>query len=417
MARSDIKVVSCGNDDERLLAGYAELDEEFYGFDAEDFPETISIASLFSTEDSDVEDAGTDNEFDASTAISRANCNEHDSPNLLMPVADETLAVQAKLQDGCACPHYCYKQFSEEYVYMTRLQMLELEKGECDMLIIGKLMVCARTASSVSHARRVTETKRQRVTYEYSYDHRVVCKPAFCFLHAISEKILKNIQCHLKENGPTPRVHGNKGRLPSNAFSYEMTKNIVDFIANYSQIFGLPQPAAGRGRAEVAPIYLPAREGYKIVHQKYTEACISAGKQAAKYHAFVSIWHKVLPHIKFMTPRTDVCHYCEKFRVLIKNAVVESEKIDLSSKFKEHVTNAQKERNYYLASIKKAQEKLQSSSASPSDYGHYTFDFAQMLQVPYHSRQVGPLFFKVPLKVQLCGICSDSTNIQMKLHV
>ncbi len=109
MARSDIKVVSCGNDDERLLAGYAELDEEFYGFYSEDFPETISIASLFSTEDSDIEDAGTDNEFYASTAISRANCNEHDSPNLLMPVADEKLAVQAKLQDGCGCPHDCYK--------------------------------------------------------------------------------------------------------------------------------------------------------------------------------------------------------------------------------------------------------------------------------------------------------------------
>ena len=47
------------------------------------------------------------------------------------------------------------------------------------------------------------------------------------------------------------------------------------------------------------------------------------------------------------------------------------------------------------------------------DYGHYTFDFAQQLQVPYHARQVGPLFFKVPLKVQLFGTCNDSTNTQV----
>ena len=32
------------------------------------------------------------------------------------------------------------------------------------MLILGKLMVCAHTATSVSHARTVTETKRQRIT-------------------------------------------------------------------------------------------------------------------------------------------------------------------------------------------------------------------------------------------------------------
>ena len=79
------------------------------------------------------------------------------------------------------------------------------------MLILGKLMVCARTASAVSHARKVTKTKRQRVTYESAYDKRVVCKSAFCFLHVIGEKVLKNLQSHLKENGPIPRVHGNKG--------------------------------------------------------------------------------------------------------------------------------------------------------------------------------------------------------------
>lgn len=119
--------------------------------------------------------------------------------------------------------------------------------------------------------------------------------------------------------------------MPSNAFSFETTKNIVDFILNYARIFGLPQPAAGRGRAEVAPIYLSASEGYHVVHQKYVEACISNGEEAAKYHAFVSTWHKILPHIKFMTPRTDVCHYCDSYRVQISSAVTESEKIRVST--------------------------------------------------------------------------------------
>ena len=218
----------------------------------------------------------------------------------------EKLVVQSKVQNGCGCPHNCYYQFSEDEVYYSRLQMLELEKGERDMLLLGKLMVCGHTASSVSHARKVTATKRQRVTYEYSYDHRVLCKPDFCFIHAISEKVLKNLQVHLKENGPIPRVHGNKGRLPPNTFTFETTEYIVTFILNYAEVYGLPQPAAGRGRADVPPIYLSASEGYNVVHQKYVKTCVSAGLQAAKYHAFLGIWHKILPHIKFMTPRTDV---------------------------------------------------------------------------------------------------------------
>ena len=104
--------------------------------------------------------------------------------------------------------------------------------------------------------------------------------------------------------------------------------------------------------------------------------------------------------------------YCEDFRVQITSAVIESEKLRLSMEFKEHVTSAQRERDFYLASIKKSKEQLE-LTPSAAEYGHYTFDFAQMLQVPYHARQVGPLFFKVPLKVQPFGICKDSNNTQI----
>ena len=50
---------------------------------------------------------------------------------------------------------------------------------------------------------------------------------------------------------------------------------------------------------------------------------------------------------------------------------------------------------------------------SPPSCSHYTFDFAQQLQVPYHSRKVGSIYFKVPLKVQLFGVCNDGTHQQV----
>jgi len=135
-------------------------------------------------------------------------------------------------------------------------------------------------------------------------------------------------------------------------------------------------------------------EEYNTVHQKYFEACVASGKRAAKYHSFRNIWLQCLPHIRFMTPRTDVCHHCEDYRVLISKATSEVDKVRLAQEFKEHVELAQKEQQYYLDSMKKAEESV--CDGLPS-YCHYTFDFAQMLQVPYHACQVGPLFFKVPL--------------------
>ena len=43
---------------------------------------------------------------------------------------------------------------------------------------------------------------------------------------------------------------------------------------------------------------------------------------------------------------------------------------------------------------------------------HYTFDFAQQLTLPHHSRQEGPLYFTSPRKVQLFGVCMEGAAEQ-----
>ena len=113
-------------------------------------------------EDSDEEDSGSENELDLGTVIARVGTNENDHPSVLMPnLDDERRLVQKELGSGCGCPHNCYSQFSEDEMYSIRLKMTELEKLERDMLLLGKLQVCARTASTISHARKVSATKRQ----------------------------------------------------------------------------------------------------------------------------------------------------------------------------------------------------------------------------------------------------------------
>ena len=130
------------------------------------------------------------------------------------------------------------------------------------------------------------------------------------FLALYCRKVIKNLHKHLKDNSIIPREHGNKGRLPPNGFTFDTTKNIVDFITNYATVFGLPQPAARRGCA------------------------------------------------------------------LIYKAITEGDKLTPTQQFKEYVDLAQKEHQYYLDSMKKAEESIKSASERPS-YCHYTFDFAK----------------------------------------
>jgi hypothetical protein len=216
------------------------------------------------------------------------------------------------------------------------------------------------------------------------------------------------------EFGPVPREHGSKGRKAYNAYPFEVVNSAMEFVKNYGSVFGLPQPAAPRGRANQAPTYLPANQNHKIVHLKYQEACTEKGKPFMQYRSFIDAWHQCLPHIVFMTPRTDVCQTCENYRISIQRAMSEDEKKKLLSEFSTHLEVAQKEREMYLAAIKRSKEAAVSACENNSvpTFTHITFDFAQQVFLPYHARQVGPLYYKVPMRVQIFGIC-DSQPLQI----
>ena len=219
-----------------------------------------------------------------------------------------------------------------------------------------------------------------------------------------------------QDNGPVPREHGLTGRMPATTYPYEIVNDGVYFIRNYAEVYGIPQPAARSGRAKNPPIYLPASQNYTIVHSKYVEACqeIDPHGRFLKYKSFVNVWKKCLPDIIFMTPWSDVCFRCETFRAKLRTAIGDEEKVRLNADFTLHVQMAQQERDYYIDSMKKAESELAKVSGTHHklQYAHYTFDFAEQVHIPHHSRQVGPIYFKVCRKIQLFGICCDSNRKQ-----
>ena len=170
---------------------------------------------------------------------------------------------------------------------------------------------------------------------------------AFRILYDVGKKHMENLIAHLEREGPVPRVHGNTGGRPHNTLPYSDVKNVVVFIDNFATEFGIPHPAPLHGRTDAPPVFLPAAETYKSVHAKYVESCIHAERRAAGISLFCSIWKQCLPHIKFMSPRSDVCDACEKNRRRVTEAVTEEEKLAASAALSKHILLAQHEREFY----------------------------------------------------------------------
>ena len=403
-------------------------DEQFYCIDEDDPPHSGRVSSVDSDLESDYEEraSSTDSEVEdninafvneqSSTPDASDSGESGNSGGIICLQSDPLyLRIERILSAGCSCSLLCLSQFDTREVFLLHLALSEMEKSEKDMFLLGKLQAVSKTQDDARHARKANPGKRKRVTCDYCYDGtRSVCKDGFLFLHDLGGKHLKNLQKHLKDNGPKPREHGLVGRPPATTYPFDVVNDAVRFLKIFAEIHGIPQPAAPRGRANNPPIYLPASLNYKIVHSKYVEACQmkNPGIMLLALKTFVNVWKKCLPDVVFMTPRTDVCVYCENFRSKLKEAVAEEEKVKVTSEFSSHLEEAQKERDFYITSMKKAESTLKSHKKGTLSYAHYTFDFAQCVHIPHHARQVGPLYFKTPRKIQIFGICCDSNKKQ-----
>ena len=89
--------------------------------------------------------------------------------------------------------------------------------------------------------------------------------------------------------------------------------------------------------------------------------------------------------------------------------------------FTYHIENADKEHKLYIQCRNEAREEHQSLQHPEPDCrpcysdfikAHYTFDFSQCGSISHHSRQVGPLFFETPRKIQIFGICMEGSGSQ-----
>lgn len=174
---------------------------------------------------------------------------------------------------------------------------------------------------------------RSQNSYHYSFKPEKICKSVFQNLFGVGKKSRSNTFKHYSEKGSVPRQHGNQGRKPKHAVNFDDVRRVVNFNLSYAEEYGLPQPAAPRGRDDEPPIFLPCDSSKKRNHSLYKSAYETDDVRKVEYHTFTSIWTSCCSHIKMFVPCFDVCHWCEVLRRQVLDACKEEEKLAALNEF------------------------------------------------------------------------------------
>lgn len=319
---------------------------------------------------------------------------------------DERLKVVRFLIDGCGCQKKCSTKITEEVLYEHILNIRDMTKEEKEMYVMGVILIDKNKKNRQGG-------ERKRNSTELTLFGANVCKKMFLMAFDIGRGTLANLLEHVAKHGVVPRRHGNMGRKPAHALGFEDVKRAVHFIVNYADEFGMPQPAAPRGRDNIPPIYLTCQTTKMKLHTDYVRSCTESSHRYVKRSAFYAIWKTVLSHIKIASPREDVCATCEKLRKAQMDSITEADKLENSQKMHTHISTAQKEREVYNQCIKRAKE----TRGQQNEYQHYTFDFSQSVGIPHHARQMGPAYFTTLRKVQLFGFRDDGIPEQLNFLI
>ena len=102
----------------------------------------------------------------------------------------------------------------------------------------------------------------------------------------MTEKKLKTLKAHFRDNGIVTRVHGNTKRLPKNTTSTTEIEAVKSFIGNYAIVNAINLPGRVPGYKSDIVSLLPTGHNKQFVHQQYCLACETAKQSKVSYWVF-----------------------------------------------------------------------------------------------------------------------------------
>ena len=149
--------------------------------------------------------------------------------------------------------------------------------------------------------------------------------------------------------------------------------------------------------------------------------------RVVKYSTFAVLWHKHYKHIKIQQSCSDLCDICDKTSVELCHTLSEETRKQLNAKYLQHTRNAKLLRDHNNSNITKTEQQWKALGAEqrlnilsrlrpgrpslmsgpiPTAFSmQYSFDYCQQLTIPYSSQQRGTIYFCIPRKVHVFGVC------------
>ena len=345
---------------------------------------------------------------------------------------DEEQVVAQFTTTGCQCNKKCSTQFSSQYILEARAHCFDLSHGELDMVILGQLFASTNKSVSVAVESRHTEKERQKGHTTYYHAGKAVCIKTFRFLHTVGEKRLKNLQKNFKENGLTPRIHGNVHRRPKHSLSFRCTEYVVRFLLNYAEQHALLLPGRIPGYSRSDIKLLPSSISKRTVWRTYQQASgAESNVRNVAYSTFCRLWRTLLPSVIIMKPMSDLCWTCQQNSAAVIRMAncSEEEKSDALKVAEEHLRVVEVERKYYKSTVETCRQSVRAhytvngefqppplSARPPNSVDisvHYSFDYAQQVHFPYNPQQPGPLYFLTPRKCSVFGMSDEALPRQV----
>ena len=345
---------------------------------SEDVESLDSVAELyFETRDYDGDEEACDSPYDDSSSESGDEPNEDedftDGSEMDMT---EKAKVDTFFANTCNCKFgedekACSRSLSLDDFFDSRNNCHELSSTERDLIILGAIQ-SSLNCNEVSVSGR-SHKHRKQPRMAFYYHGKRICKKTFLFLHCLNKNRFCSLVKHYRKNRLTLRVHGNKKRLPSSAFSSETIERVVKFILNVAeeQALLLPGRVPGFKRTDVR--LLPSVLTKHSLWKTYTEISASQGQLHIGYSKFCDIWNQLCPFVLIMRPATDLCWTCQKNNNLIQKSanLPEIQKVEAVKAQEEHLRLTAGERGCNVAgNLRKAFASTCEKSISASGVNH-----------------------------------------------
>ena len=272
---------------------------------SEDVESLDSVAELyFETRDYDGDEEACDSPYDDSSSESGDEPNEdEDFTDGSETDMTEKAKVDTFFANTCNCKFgedekACSRSLSLDDFFDSRNNCHELSSTELDLVILGAIQ-SSLNCNEVSVSGR-SHKHRKQPRMAFYYHGKRICKKTFLFLHCLNKNRFCSLVKHYRKNGLTLRIHGNKKRLPSSAFSSETIERVVKFILNVAeeQALLLPGRVPGFKRTDVR--LLPSVLTKHSLWKTYTEISASQGQLHVGYSKFCDIWNQLCPFVLIM---------------------------------------------------------------------------------------------------------------------